>query len=103
MLISLKAGSLGINLTAANHVFLVDPWWNPAVEDQAIDRVYRIGQNKKVSIIRLICSKTIEERILKLNEDKKKLIKKTIQSKPEERKRRNIENLQYILQDFEEE
>ncbi len=63
-LISIKAGGLGLNLTAADYVYIVDPWWNPAVENQAIDRCYRIGQNKKVIAYRMICKNTIEEKIM---------------------------------------
>jgi len=59
-LISLKAGGVGLNLVSANHVFLVDPWWNPAVEEQAIQRIHRIGQTKDVYVTRLICNNTIE-------------------------------------------
>jgi hypothetical protein len=73
-LISLKAGGIGLNLTEADYVFIVDPWWNPAVENQAIDRCYRIGQKKNVMAIRLICPGTIEEKILLLQEGKKELI-----------------------------
>lgn len=73
-LISLKAGGVGLNLTEADYVFIVDPWWNPAVENQAIDRCYRIGQKKNVMAIRLICPDTIEEKILLLQESKKELI-----------------------------
>jgi SNF2 family DNA or RNA helicase len=69
-LVSLKAGGTGLNLTAADYVYLVDPWWNPAVENQAIDRIYRIGQHKKVVAVRLICPDTIEAKILKLQESK---------------------------------
>ena len=72
-LISLKAGGTGLNLTEADYVFLVDPWWNPAVEDQAIDRSYRIGQKKNVVAVRLICPGTIEEKIVKLQSSKKDL------------------------------
>lgn len=64
MLISLKAGGTGLNLTAADYVYIVDPWWNPAVENQAIDRCYRIGQDKKVIAYRMICKDTLEEKIL---------------------------------------
>lgn len=66
MLLSLKAGGTGLNLTAADHVFLLDPWWNPAVEDQAADRAHRIGQDKPVLIDRLVAKDTVEERILSL-------------------------------------
>lgn len=72
-LISLKAGGTGLNLTEADYVYIVDPWWNPAVENQAIDRCYRIGQKKNVVAVRLICPQTIEEKILKLQESKKDL------------------------------
>ncbi|MCX2574684.1 DEAD/DEAH box helicase [Pedobacter sandarakinus] len=79
-LISLKAGGTGLNLTAADYVFLVDPWWNPAVENQAIDRAYRIGQHKNVMAARLICPDTIEEKIMKLQATKKDLVKNLIQT-----------------------
>jgi len=72
-LISLKAGGTGINLTSADYVYLVDPWWNPAVESQAIDRTHRIGQKKKVIAYRMICRNTIEEKIMKYQERKLKV------------------------------
>ncbi|AKD02358.1 DEAD/DEAH box helicase [Pontibacter korlensis] len=72
-LVSLKAGGTGLNLTAADYVFIVDPWWNPAVENQAIDRSYRIGQEKKVIAVRLICPNTVEEKIQVLQQNKSKL------------------------------
>ncbi|NIJ53736.1 DEAD/DEAH box helicase [Dyadobacter arcticus] len=72
-LISLKAGGTGLNLTEADYVYLIDPWWNPAVENQAIDRSYRIGQKKNVIAVRLICPGTIEEKIMELQESKKDL------------------------------
>jgi superfamily II DNA or RNA helicase len=71
MLISLKAGGTGLNLTAADHVFLLDPWWNPAVEDQAADRTHRIGQEKPVLVYRLVAENTVEERILALQAKKR--------------------------------
>jgi len=73
MLLSLKAGGTGLNLTAADHVFLVDPWWNPAVEDQAADRTHRIGQDKPVMVYRMVARDTVEERILELQARKRKL------------------------------
>ncbi len=73
MLISLKAGGTGLNLTAADHVFLVDPWWNPAVEQQAADRAHRIGQERPVFIYRMIAQGTVEERILNLQDKKRQL------------------------------
>lgn len=72
-LISLKAGGLGLNLTAAEYVFLLDPWWNPAVEAQAIDRAHRIGQQQRVFAYRLIARDTVEEKVLKLQESKRQL------------------------------
>lgn len=71
MLLSLKAGGVGLNLTAADHVFLLDPWWNPAVEDQAADRTHRIGQDKPVFVYRVVAKDTVEERILLLQEKKR--------------------------------
>jgi SNF2 family DNA or RNA helicase len=73
MLLSLKAGGTGLNLTAADHVFLLDPWWNPAAEDQAADRAHRIGQERPVLVHRLIAQDTVEERILALQEKKRAL------------------------------
>jgi SNF2 family DNA or RNA helicase len=72
-LISLKAGGLGLNLTAADYVFLLDPWWNPAVEAQAIDRAHRIGQSQRVFAYRLITRGTVEEKVLALQETKREL------------------------------
>lgn len=73
MLLSLKAGGTGLNLTAADHVFLLDPWWNPAAEDQAADRAHRIGQDRPVLVHRLVAEDTVEERILLLQERKRAL------------------------------
>ncbi len=77
-LISLKAGGVGLNLTAADYVYIVDPWWNPAVEQQAIDRTHRIGQTKNIFAYRMICIDTIEDKILQLQEKKKSLAKELI-------------------------
>ena len=73
LLASLRAGGTGLNLTAADHVFLIDPWWNPAVEDQAADRAHRIGQTRPVVVHRLVAQDTVEERILALHESKRAL------------------------------
>ncbi len=73
LLISLQAGGTGLNLTAADHVFLLDPWWNPAVEDQAADRAHRIGQTRPVEIHRLVAADTVEERVLELQRRKRGL------------------------------
>ncbi len=70
---SIKAGGIGLNLTAANYVIILDPWWNPATEDQAMDRAHRIGQVNDVTVIRMISGHTIEEKILRLHEMKRKI------------------------------
>lgn len=72
-LISLKAGGVGLNLTAADYVYIMDPWWNPAVEQQAIDRTHRIGQDKNIFAYRMICRDTVEDKIVALQEKKKML------------------------------
>lgn len=77
-LMSLKAGGVALNLTVASHVFLMDPWWNPAVERQAQDRIHRIGQYKPIRIVRFVIEKTIEERILKLQEKKELVFEGTV-------------------------
>ena len=73
-LISMKAGGTGLNLTEADYVFIVDPWWNPAVESQAVDRAHRIGQNKTVSVYRLVTEDSVEQKIMALKEKKSKLV-----------------------------
>jgi SNF2 family DNA or RNA helicase len=77
-LVSLKAGGLGLNLTAASYVFILDPWWNPAVEAQAIDRTHRIGQTRAVFAYRLIAEDTVEEKILQLQDAKRDLARALI-------------------------
>ena len=72
-LISLKAGGQGLNLTAADYVIQLDPWWNPAIEEQAADRAYRIGQTRPVTVYRLVAEQTIEEKIIQLHSLKKEL------------------------------
>ena len=74
----LKAGGTGLNLTSANIVVHFDPWWNPAVEDQASDRAHRIGQKNVVNVIKLIAKGTAEERVINLQETKKELIEDVI-------------------------
>lgn len=78
LLISLKAGGYGLNLTGADLVILYDPWWNPAAEEQATDRAHRIGQEKKVQVIRLVTGETIEEQVVELGERKKALFERLI-------------------------
>jgi SNF2 family DNA or RNA helicase len=96
-LISLKAGGVGLNLTEADYVYLVDPWWNPAVENQAIGRVYRIGQKNKVIAVRLICPNTIEEKMLKLQSSKKDLAGKLVNTEADIFKAFNRKELLEIL------
>lgn len=79
-LISLKAGGTGLNLTAAEYVFLIDPWWNPAAESQAIDRCYRIGQENNVMAYRMICKDTLEEKILNMQAQKRQLADELVSS-----------------------
>ena len=78
MILSLKAGGTGLNLTSATNVIHYDLWWNPAVEDQATDRAYRIGQTKKVFVYRLITKNTVEEKIQKLKGVKRDLVDSVI-------------------------
>ncbi|PWA62436.1 helicase protein with RING/U-box domain-containing protein [Artemisia annua] len=77
-LMSLKAGGVALNLTVASHVFLMDPWWNPAVEQQAQDRIHRIGQYKPIRVVRFVIENTVEERILNLQEKKKLVFEGTV-------------------------
>jgi len=75
-LVSLKCGGLGLNLTAASQVFMMDPWWNPATEDQAIDRVHRIGQTRNVSVYKMVIEGSVEERVIALQNKKRELMHK---------------------------
>jgi len=96
-LISLKAGGLGLNLTAADYVFLLDPWWNPAVESQAIDRAHRVGQTRKVFAYRLICRNTVEEKIAELQDQKRSLADAILQADASLLKDLTLEDLQQLL------
>ena len=97
LLLSLRAGGVGLNLTAAQHVFLMDPWWNPAVEEQAIDRVHRIGQLHPVKVTRFVVRGTVEERILELQERKRRVCRATLEGgeelSKEEARRMRLEDL----------
>ncbi|CAD5167909.1 unnamed protein product [Musa acuminata subsp. malaccensis] len=98
LLASLKAAGTGINLTAASRVYLMEPWWNPAVEEQAMDRVHRIGQKEEVKVVRLIVRGSIEERILKLQERKKKLASGAFGRKAaKEQKQVRLEDLRIMM------
>lgn len=96
-LISLKAGGVGINLTEADYVYLVDPWWNPAVERQAIDRTHRIGQKKNVFAYKMICKDTIEEKIIQLQEKKKTLASNLIDTEKNILKKLNKEDIAMLF------
>lgn len=96
-LISLKAGGVGLNLTAADYVYIVDPWWNPTVEQQAIDRTHRIGQTKNIFAYRLICKDTIEEKILVLQHRKLNLAKELIADENAFVKKLTKEDIAYLL------
>lgn len=96
-LISLKAGGVGLNLTAADYVYIVDPWWNPAVEQQAIDRTHRIGQTKNIFAYRMICKDTIEDKILQLQEKKRALAKDIISDDTTFVKSLTKEDVEYLF------
>jgi SNF2 family DNA or RNA helicase len=98
-LISLKAGGLGLNLTAASKVFMLDPWWNPSAEDQAIDRVHRLGQEHDVEIVKFICKNTVEERIVSL-QDRKRLMLQTALVDDRSRKELQADRLQELAELF---
>jgi SNF2 family DNA or RNA helicase len=78
-LLSLKAGGHGLNLTAADYVFILDPWWNPASEAQAVDRAHRIGQERRVFTYRLIAKDTVEEKVVAIQADKRRLADAIVQ------------------------
>ncbi len=96
-LLSLKAGNTGLNLTAADYVFLFDPWWNTAVEQQAIDRTHRIGQTKNVFAYKMICKNTIEERIIQLQEKKKKISEELITEDDGFVKSLSVEDIEFLF------
>ncbi len=96
-LISLKAGGHGLNLTAADYVFILDPWWNPAVEAQAVDRTHRIGQTRPVFAYRLIARETVEEKILELQQSKRNLADAIISADGSLMQRLTAEDLQLLL------
>lgn len=97
-LLSLKAGGLGLNLTKASYVFLLDPWWNPAVESQAFDRAHRMGQKNKVFVYKFITQSTIEEKILKLQDEKRKLFNSMIESESSFIKQLNVDDIMRLVE-----
>jgi SNF2-related domain/Helicase conserved C-terminal domain/Bacterial SNF2 helicase associated len=96
-LISLKAGGTGLNLTAADYVYLMDPWWNPAVEQQAIDRTHRIGQTKNIFAYRYICKDTVEEKIVELKQKKNSLVRDIISDDEGIVKKLTKEDVEYLF------
>ena len=96
MIISVKAGGTGLTLTNANHVIHFDRWWNPAVENQATDRAFRIGQKKNVLVHKIVCKGTIEEKINELIERKQNLANQVIASGPPEHWITELSNLELL-------
>lgn len=84
ILCSLKAAGVGLNLTAADHVLLTDPWWNPSVEDQAVDRAHRLGQRRPVRALRFVADRTVEERILDVHAQKRAIVQGALSRKSRE-------------------
>ncbi len=97
-LISLKAGGSGLNLTAADYVFILDPWWNPAVEAQAVDRAHRIGQTKSVVAYRILCKDTVEDKIIKLQQSKRDLADAIITADKSLISELSMDDLQMLLE-----
>ena len=99
MLISMQAGGTGLNLTAANHVFIMDLWWNFASEEQAMDRCYRIGQTKRCRVVRYVCKDSVDERILEIQKRKIMLAKGSLQRfTPKEARENRLADLKSIFQ-----
>ena len=97
-LLSLKAAGVGLNLVSASRVYMVDPWWNPAVEEQAMDRVHRLGQTRDVTVVRLIVADSIEDRILELQERKRQLAAFAFEKRSAEKERRmRIQDVQLLM------
>ncbi|KAJ2889345.1 hypothetical protein GGI21_003745 [Coemansia aciculifera] len=99
LIVSKRAGAVGINITAANHVILESAWWNPSIDSQAIDRVHRIGQTKNVHVHILIAQNTVDEKMHAIQESKRSLIDSVIgRTVDDERKRLNVNDILYMLQ-----
>ena len=97
LLLSLKAGGVGLNLTCASHAYMMDPWWSPSMEDQAIDRLHRIGQTSSVKVMRFIVQNSIEEKMLRIQE-KKRTIGEAMDADEDERRKRRIEEIQMLFE-----
>uniref|UniRef100_A0A8D0B388 Helicase like transcription factor n=1 Tax=Sander lucioperca TaxID=283035 RepID=A0A8D0B388_SANLU len=98
MLLSLKAGGVGLNLTAASHVFLMDPAWNPATEEQCIDRCHRLGQTRKVVVTKFIVKDSVEENMVKIQRQKQDLVEKAFGSSNTERKTSRIDDIKALME-----
>lgn len=97
LLLSLKAGGVGLNLTCASYAFMMDPWWSPSMEDQAIDRIHRIGQENNVKVTRFIIENSIEEKMLRIQE-RKRTIGEAMDADEDERRRRRIEEIKMLFE-----
>ncbi|MCO5577017.1 hypothetical protein L7F22_030839 [Adiantum nelumboides] len=98
ILLSLKAAGVGLNLVAASQVYMLDPWWNPAIEEQAMDRVHRLGQTRDVEIVRLIVRDSIEERILELQEKKRNLASSAFGKSTGQMRKARIQDVHHLMQ-----
>jgi SNF2 family DNA or RNA helicase len=94
----LKVGGLGLNLTAADTVILIDPWWNPMSEDQSIDRAYRIGQTKKVFVYKLVTKGSIEEKILQLQDKKRSYFENVVENSQTFIKKLTVQDLKELFE-----
>lgn len=98
MLVSLKAGNAGLNLTSANHVVMMDPFWNPYIENQAVDRAHRIGQQKPVKVHRLLVQETVEDRIINIQEQKRQFVDAALdEGESKQLGRLSLKDLQYLF------
>ncbi|SCU92579.1 LAFA_0F11518g1_1 [Lachancea sp. 'fantastica'] len=97
LLLSLKAGGVGLNLTCASRAFMMDPWWSPSLEDQAIDRIHRIGQRNDVKVVRFIMEHSIEEKMLRIQERKRSL-GEAVDADEDDRRKRRIEEIQMLFE-----
>lgn len=98
MLVSLKAGGEGLNLQVADHIFLLDPWWNPASEQQAMQRAHRIGQTRQVTAVRFVMEGTVEEKIIALQEKKQLVFDASVGGQQVAISRLNGEDLRFLFQ-----
>ncbi len=98
LLAGIKTGGLGLNLTAADYCFILDPWWNPAIEQQAVDRIHRIGQDKTVNIYRIVSQNTVEEKMLLLKEKKQKIADQLVTADHDFLEKLNYEDFQFLFE-----